>query len=179
MKNLIVYYSFTRNNEKLAKHLQEQLNCDIAEIETVKKRNGFSILLDLVFKRIPKIKPIQPHLPDYDHLIFISPVWAGKIATPLKSFLMSEKERIKAYSFITICGGGNPKQKQSIEGGLALATQKKPLNVVELWISDLQAADKKDTMKNTTGFRIEADGLARFESQIRDFIKEENLIGVN
>jgi hypothetical protein len=115
-------------------------------------------------------------LPDYDHVIFISPVWAGKIATPLKSFLMSEKERIKAYSFITICGGGNPKQKKNIEGELALTTQKKPLNVVELWVSDLQTAEKKDTRKNTTGFRIEVEGLAKFESQIRDFIREENLI---
>jgi flavodoxin len=179
MKNLIVYYSFTRNNKKLADHLQGQLNCDIAEIETVKKRNSFSILLDLVFKRLPKVKPIERHLTDYDHVIFISPIWAGKIATPLKSFLMSEKERIKTYSFITICGGGNPKQKQSIEGELALTAQKKPLKVVELWISDLQTAEKKDTMKNTTGFRIEADSLAKFESQVHDFIKAENLIRVN
>lgn len=179
MKNLIVYYSFTRNNEKLAEHLQEQLNCDIAEIETVKKRNGFSILLDLVFKRIPKLKPIESRLSNYDHVIFISPIWAGKIATPLKSFLMSEKEKIRTYSFITICGGGNPKQNQSIKGELALTTQKKPLNVIELWINDVLPAAKKDTIKSTSGTRIEAADLAKFESKIRDFIKAENLIKVN
>jgi hypothetical protein len=174
-----VYYSFTRNNEKLAEHLQEQLNCDIAEIETVKKRNSFSILLDLIFKRIPKLKAIEPRLSNYDHVIFISPIWAGKIATPLKSFLMCEKEKIKTYSLITICGGGNPKQKQNIEGELTLITQMKPLNVMELWINDVLPAERKETIKSTSGTRIEAADLAKFESKIRDFIKAENLIIVN
>jgi flavodoxin len=176
MKNLIVYYSFTRNNEKLAEHLQKLLNCDIAKIETIKKRNAFSILLDLVFKRKSELKAIEFHLADYDHIIFIAPIWAGKIAMPLKSFLIDEKTSIKNYSFITICGGGNPEQKTKIEQELALTVQMRPLNVVELWVSDLLSAEKKDTIKYTSGSRIEAGDLAKFETKLREFIKGENLV---
>ena len=55
MKTLIAYYSFTHNNEVLAKDLQKKLNCDIHKIEEPGKRTGFTILLDLIFNRNPEI----------------------------------------------------------------------------------------------------------------------------
>jgi flavodoxin len=176
MKNLIVYYSFTSNNEKVAEYLRNQLSCDIARIETVKKRTGFSILPDLVFNRKPAVKNIRHYLWNYEHVIFIAPIWAGKIATPLKSFLVREKENIKSYSFLTLCGGGNPKQKQNIENQLLSIVDKKPVSHIELWVNDLLNAEKKNTIKNKTGFKIEDGDLAKFESQLRSFIKEENMV---
>jgi flavodoxin len=178
MKNLIVYYSFTGNNKKLAEYLRIKLGCDIARIETVKKRTGFSILFDLLFKRKPSIKKIDHYLWNYEHIIFIAPVWAGKIATPLKSFLTRENENIKTYSFITLCGGGSPNQKEKIQNELRSIVQKKPLNVVELWVNDLLSDEKKNTMKYTSGFRIESDGFGKFENQINDFVKEEEQIAI-
>ena len=176
MKNLIVHYSFTRNNEKVAEYLRNQLSCDIARIETVKKRNGLSILLDLIFKRTPSIKSISHYLWNYEHIIFLAPIWAGKIATPLKSFLVREKENIKSYSFVTLCGGGNPSQKQNIESELLAIVGKKPVSLIELWVNMLLSTEKKDTIKNTTGFRIKDADLPKFESQLRPFIKEENMV---
>lgn len=175
MKTLIAYYSFTQNNEKLATHLQKQLNCDIVKIETTKKRNGFSILLDLVFKRKPEIKPVPYYLQDYDHVIFIAPIWAGRIAMPMKSFLINERSNIRQYSFITLCGG-SPGQKEKIQHELVTSLQKPPVRVLELWVNDLLPADKKGTVKHTSGFRIDADGFEKFEDQLRNFIKEENMI---
>lgn len=175
MKTLIAYYSFTQNNEKLARYLQKQLNCDIVKIETTKKRNSFSILLDLMFKRKPEIKAVPYYLQDYEHVIFIAPIWAGRIATPMKSFLINEKARIKQYSFITLCGGGAG-QKEKIQSDLVTTLQKPPVKLLELWVNDLLPAQKKDTIKYTSGFRIETDGFAPFESQLRNFIKEENMI---
>lgn len=176
MKNLIVYYSFTRNNEKIAEYLSTQLGCHIAKIETVKKRSGLSILLDMIFNRTPAVKAIPYYLWNYEHIIFVAPIWAGKIATPLKSFLTHEKANIKSYSFITLCGGGNPKQKPNIQKELLAITQKAPMSVLELWINDLLPIEKKNTIKYTSGYRIEGDGLAKFETKLADFIKEENLI---
>jgi flavodoxin len=176
MKTLIAYYSFTQNNEKLAKHLQRQLNCDIAKIETTKSRTGLSILLDLVFRRKPEIKSMPYYLHDYDHLIFVAPIWAGRIAMPMKSFLVNQKHDIKQYTFITLCGGGSPGQKEKIQNELVATLEKPPLRLLELWINDLLPAEKKDTIKYTSGFRIEADGLAHFESQLKNLISEENMV---
>ncbi|MFZ6012554.1 MAG: flavodoxin family protein [Bacteroidota bacterium] len=175
MKTLIAYYSFTQNNEKLAKHLQRQLNCDIVKIETKNKRNGFSILLDLVFKRKPEIKPVSYYLHDYDHVIFLAPIWAGKIAMPMKSFLNKEKANINQYSFVTLCGG-NPGQKEKILDELTATLQKRPVKLLELWVSDLLPAEKRGANQHSSRFRIEADGFAGFESQISNFIKEENMV---
>lgn len=172
MKTLIAYYSFTQNNEKLAMHIQKQLNCDIAKVETANTRNSFSILLDLMLNRKPKVKPIPCSLKSYDYIIFVAPIWAGKIATPMKSFFDKEKLNIKRYSFITLCGGSSG-QKQKIERELVSILEKSPVKVLELWVNDLLPAEKKDTIKHTSGFRIEANGFEKFESRLSDFIKDE------
>jgi flavodoxin len=179
MENLIVYYSFTRNNEKLAEHLQTRLGCHIAKIETERKRSGLSIMLDLIFKRKPVVKPIPYYLWNYKHIIFIAPVWAGKIATPLKSFLTHEKKNIKSYSFITLCGGGDAKQKENIRKELSSIVQQEPTGVLELWVNDLLPVEKRNTIKYTSGFRAEADDVAKFETKIANFVKDENLVAAS
>jgi flavodoxin len=174
MKTLIAYYSFTRNNEKLAYYLQQQLNCDILKIETQKKYTGFSILFNLVFKRKPALKALSLHLDDYDHVIFVAPVWAGRIAMPLTALLINQRTNIKEYSFITLCGG-RPGQKEKIEHELWAILNKKPVKLVELWINELLPAHQKNT-RHSSDYRIDAGGFGRFETEIRNFIREENLV---
>jgi flavodoxin len=137
MKKLIAYYSFSENNKKLAEFLLKELNCDLVRIETVKKRSGLSILLDLIFKRKPEVKQVPYYLRDYDHIIFIAPIWASKIAMPLTSFMKAEKSNVKSYSFITVCGG-RPGQKEKITKELVATIGKAPLSVVELWTNNLK-----------------------------------------
>lgn len=175
MKTLIAYYSSTNNNAKLAMHLQRQLNCDIVRIETVAKRNGFSILLDLIFKRKPRLRPLNVSLKDYNHILLLAPIWAGKVAAPIKSFLMDEKQNIRSYSFISLCGGGNPKQSDNVREELSSVVHRSPSKVLELWINDLLPVEKRNTIKYTSGFRIEDDGFGPFEDQIQEFINGERL----
>jgi flavodoxin len=175
MKPLIAFYSFTHNNNLLAKHLQNELNCDMLEIREEKTRKKISILLDLIFNRTPKIKTYLHQVAGYDHCILISPIWAGKIATPLKSFLLKEKENIKDYSFIAVCGGGNPNQKEKIAGQLATLTSQRPTSVCELWINDLLPKEKQGTIKYTSGYRIGDADLNAFSEKINRFLKSVGL----
>lgn len=170
MKTLIVYYSFTQNNEKLAKRLRDLLNCDIVKVETVKKRSGLSIMLDLMLNRKPVIKPVPYYLPDYDHVIFVAPIWAGRIAMPLKTYLIHEKANIQRYSFISLCGG-RPGQKEKIQQELHSILDIAPDNLIELWINDLLPPDKKDTIKFTSGYRITPDELVQFEKNFEPIIR--------
>lgn len=172
MKTLVVYYSFTENNEKLARHLQEKLRCDIVKIETLKKRTGLSILFDLMFHRKPGIKTVPYYLRDYDHIIFVAPIWAGKIAMPLTTFLVNEKANIAQYSFITLCGGGNADQKKRIGDELRATIGKTPLKVVELWINNLLPAEKKNTIKYTSGYRIDPKEFQQFNAEISEVINQ-------
>jgi multimeric flavodoxin WrbA len=68
------------------------LNCNILRIKELKKRTGFSIFLDTFLNRTPRIEDQEEKIKDYDHVILVAPVWAAKIATPLKSFLAEGKE---------------------------------------------------------------------------------------
>jgi flavodoxin len=169
MKTLIVYYSFTSNNELLAIELQKKLQCDVLKLEEVKKRTGLTILLDVIFNRRTKIKKYNVAIKDYENLILIAPIWAGKIATPLNTFLKNEKKEINHYSFITLCGG-NKGQKEKIFYALTLLLQKEPEQVTELWINDLLPENEKDTIKHTSGYRAKQSDLELFKTKIDNFL---------
>lgn len=172
MKTLIVYYSFTQNNEKLARYLHALLNCDIVKIETVKKRRGYSILFDLIFHRKPAVKPVPYYLRDYDRVIFLAPIWSGQIAMPLQTFLLKEKSNIKRYSFITLCGGSLG-QKEKIERQLRGMLDIAPDHVIELWINNLLPVDRRDTIKYTSGYRIGQEEIHTFEHELDPVIKAD------
>jgi flavodoxin len=171
MKTIIVYYSFSQNNEKLALNIQAKLECAILKIKEKRKRTGFTILLDVTFGRKPSIQYDKVEIKNYDHVIFIAPIWAGKVAAPLKSFLIEEKRNIKAYSFISLCGGALG-QKEKIKKELTSLVEKTPVKVAELSINDLLAYEKMNSLKHTTGYHIENKDLAKFERQIQKFLDE-------
>jgi flavodoxin len=168
MNTLIIYYSFTRNNELLAKQIQQRLGGQMYKIETLKRRTAFSIFLDLLFKRKPAIRKHQLSLQNYDQIVFIAPVWAGKIAGPLVTFLNEEKRNIHRYSFITLCGGGIG-QKEKIEQELISIFSFAPLKVTELWISNLLSDDKKKSINNVSGYRIQSEDWAKYKENLDDF----------
>lgn len=181
IKILVVYFSYTNNNEKLAQLLQKRLACDLLKIEELKGRTGLTILMDLLFNRRPSIKVNPYRLKNYDHIIFVAPIWAGKIASPLKTFLLCEKSSIREYSFITLCGGSKG-QKEKIWKELATLVDKEPFKVCELWINDLLTPEKKDTIKHTSGYRITYDEFKTFEKQIGEFLDDvavDELVAVN
>lgn len=168
MKSLVVYYSLTGNNEALAKKISERLDCDVVRIQTAKKRTNLSAFLDLILKRNPKLQEYSVRFSDYDQLIFIAPVWAGKVATPMQTFFENEKQNILRYSFITLCGG-IAGQKQKIAEYLSTTLLRKPVAVEELWVSDLLVAGQKD--KDTTHYSVRTEDLYVFKPEIDAFVK--------
>jgi len=165
MKQLIVYYSFTQNNEVLAKALQQRLGCDLLKIDTVKKRSAMTIFLDILFNRKPVLRSYRVDH-DVEQYVFVAPIWAGRIASPLKTFLQEERNNIKCYSFITFCGGIQG-QKDKIENELTRLLTERPQMVTELWVSDLLTAEQK---KNVTGYRATESDLAKYKAKIDEFV---------
>lgn len=170
MKTLIIYYSFTHNNELLAKEIQSRLQCDLLRIDTLKKRSSMAILWDLLFNRRPAITYPPTKFSDYDRLIFVAPIWAARIASPLKTFLHGERINIKRYSFITLCGGGNKGQHDKIVNQLISILQTPPDSVMELWLTQLELP-KLESKKSLTSGRIVPRDLLQFQPQINEFLK--------
>jgi flavodoxin len=170
MKTLIVYYSNTHNNELLAHDLQKKLACDILKIEEVKKRTGMTILLDLLFARTPTLRPHALSLDSYSNFILVAPIWAGKIASPLRAFLRAEKKYMKRYSFLSLCGGVTG-QAEKIGKELLALLQVAPNAIVELWINDLLVVERKNTIKYTSGYRVVSGDLEKFKERIDEFLR--------
>lgn len=172
MKTLIVYYSFSHNNEMLAKEIKRETGGDLYKIEEKKRRNGFTILLDLLFDRTPAIKAAAVDPGHYDLCIFLAPVWGGKIGSPLRAFLQNERDRIGRYAFITVCGGGSAEQVGKVTNQLTSLIGKAPEAVCELWINDLLPERQRNTIKYTSGYRLRENDMMLFQGKIAGFLQK-------
>ena len=107
----------------------------------------------------------------YDRSILIAPIWAGKIATPLRSFIELEQANFKEYSFITVCTGPDGQDTQ-ITNELVRLIQKEPKTVMQLKINDLLPPEQKDKIKYATPYRINQRVLLAFEPEIVEFLQD-------
>lgn len=99
MKTLTICYSMTGNNKKLANYLKEKIDCDIFEVRTIKKMGFSSFIMGLIFNKNPKIEDCNLDLKSYDKIIFISPIWFGKLAFPLKNIFNERKIKYRKLLF--------------------------------------------------------------------------------
>ncbi|WP_459201983.1 flavodoxin family protein [Methanococcus sp. CF] len=96
-KKLVIYYSLFENTEYVAKIISENTGADLLKIETVTEipKKGLGMFLELIrfllFKKMPEIKEISLNLEDYDVIFIGTPVWAGNMSAPLKTFFSKYK----------------------------------------------------------------------------------------
>ncbi|AZT89204.1 flavodoxin family protein [Caldicellulosiruptor changbaiensis] len=104
MRFLIVFYSLTGNSRKVAQALSKVLRCEIVEIkESSSRKSIFGFLrsgYEAITKKIVPIEDIDKDFSKYDHVIVVSPIWAGNLPSPVRSFLKRYLVFIKNISFI-------------------------------------------------------------------------------
>ena len=177
MKTLVIYYSYSGNNEVLARSLQEKLNCDLIKIEEIDRRSGFTIFLDILFHRRPDLKTLYIPYYVYSQVIFVAPVWASRIASPLESFLTKEAKHITNYSFITLCGRADEIQEGRISKQLAAISGRKPRGVLELSVNELLAS-KGMTMKFRANYKVTTSDMKFYQRQLDEFTESDSLLEV-
>ena len=152
-KTLVLFYSFTGNNEKLAKEIANYLSADYQAIHETNKRNFFTIVLDVVFNRTPHIYKPENEIGQYEHVIFVAPIWLGKIASPLRSVFKLYRENIRSYSFISLSGGADG-VNVGIEHELVSRLGKKPVKVDNPLIIDLLPTEPRPTRQQLEDYRL-------------------------
>jgi len=113
MKALVMYYSRTGNTRKIAEAIAEALRADaeveLEEIVDIKKRRGVFGFIgsgkDAVLKRTTTIEPIRADLSSYDLVVVGTPVWAGSVASPIRTFLSEHGNNVKQPAFFCTTGG--------------------------------------------------------------------------
>ena len=156
MKTLIISYSFTGNNSKLANIIAESINADFEQLEEKRKRTILTILLDVIFNRTPKVKEPKIAFEQYEHIIFIAPIWFGKIASPLRIMFENLKKTNKNFSFISLSSGAdgvNP----DLEKELIQRTGIKPQTVINPFIREMLPVNPKPSRKEINTYKISLD----------------------
>ncbi|MBQ2444582.1 MAG: flavodoxin [Clostridia bacterium] len=103
MKTAIIYYSMGGNTAYIAARISKKLtsDVDIIELTTVKAYpdKGFRKFIwggkSAVMSETPPLMPYSFNADYYDRIIFGFPVWASRIAPPLRTFVQDNKSLLK------------------------------------------------------------------------------------
>jgi len=170
MNVVVISYSLTGNNEALAKSISERFTAKHIKIKEPKPRTMGTIVLDVIFNKTPKVQPPPETLVDYDLILFLGPIWMGKIATPLRAYLKYLKQTQCSYAFISISGGAdgvNPK----LESELKKIVGKEPTSLIDMHIVDLLPSDPKPTRKDTSAYKINNEDIEKLTNSIVKTVK--------
>ena len=115
MKKLFIYYSLSGNGDLIAKELKDK-GTSIIKIETIKEmpNNRFLSILAGGFKAgigyKEKIKDFNTNIDKYDEILIGTPVWNGRISSPINTALNRLDLSNKKVKFIFYSGAGDNKK---------------------------------------------------------------------
>lgn len=160
MRTVILFYSFTGNNRLLAQTLASRIGCPAVEVAEPRPRKPLRILLDLAFRRFPRIEPVT--LPDHDRLIVIAPLWNRWIAHPMRAALRELGQGIGPYAFVSLSGGERPGQVQFVDDQLVKLTGRAADKHWAFYVENLAPEEIRGTPK-VSEYRATPDDLATFD----------------
>ena len=118
MKSLVVYYSMSGNCEMVAGKIKELAGADVLRIDPEKAfpNSGFKKFFwggkSAVMGDTPALKPYDFDASLYDIVIIGFPVWASRMAPPLKTFVADNLEALKGKKVASFaCQGGSGAEK--------------------------------------------------------------------
>lgn len=125
MKTLVIVYSRTGTTRKVGTEIARACNADLLEVEDVRSRRGalgaFRSVLEALTGRFPPIKPTSIDPAAYDLVVLGAPVWAGRVAAPMQSFLAQKWDRIgRLAAFCTLGGSGAERALQQMADTVGL-----------------------------------------------------------
>ncbi len=106
-KAIFIYFSYSGDNEKFAKLLENQVNCDTLRIIPEKKYTSSTIKIlfqggnESLRKKSPSIESYDFNPENYDLIIIGTPVWAWTLAPVMRTFLT--RTQLKNKNIVLTC----------------------------------------------------------------------------
>ncbi|MBT9155880.1 MAG: hypothetical protein DDT37_00854 [Firmicutes bacterium] len=131
-KILVAYFSLTGSTRLIGKAVAKELGADIEEIVPVRHYPLRGLWLYLyggmqaVLGATPRLERTIVNAHDYDIVIVGTPVWAGRMAPPVRSFLNSlALEGKKVAYFSTFQGSEGQSSKEMVDAGKGISLGEK------------------------------------------------------
>jgi flavodoxin len=156
MKILVLYYSRSGRSRIVAEKIAQAMKGDLQEIIPLKGYQGIFGFIRGGFQatrgKTPAIKPLAKDPAAYDLVIFGTPIWGSRMASPLRTAITENKPKIKKYAFYCTAGGaGQEKAFADVQELIGLA----PVATLEV--------QSMEVIKDTAGEKIDVfiNGLSR------------------
>lgn len=106
---LVAHYSLSGNTAGLAREIASELKADSETLRDARPRRGalgmLRSLLDAIFRREPPIAPVEKRPMDYDLLVLGGPIWAGRFASPVRTYARRHAGGANRIAFFCTQGG--------------------------------------------------------------------------
>lgn len=175
MKITVISYSYTGNNDALAKAIATELEAEHIKVSEPKKRTMFKIGLDIIFNRTPKVSPEPKNVLNTDLIIFVGPVWMGQVATPFRAYLKQLKSKTCKYAYVSISGGAEG-GNMNLGNDLNKRVGKSPSAVIDMHIADLLPQNPKPTKNDTMNYHLNENDIKSFKDTAIKSLKENTVI---
>ena len=138
MNCAIVYFSLTGHVGFLVQEMQKLLPCDLCELKVKRPYPDHGFLKfyragrDASLRWKVALQTPLPSLEKYDSVIVCSPVWAGRVCSPMYSFLSRSDLRDKhIYLIASSSGGDTAKFFTSIKKLVGLSSVKGEISFID------------------------------------------------
>lgn len=115
MKSLFIYFSHFGNGEIVSEYLAKK-NVEIRRVFREKKlpKSFFALMMKGGFlagvKHKDKLENYDKDVSRFDHIIIGSPIWNGRIASPINTVLKDIELNKKKVTFVFYSGSGEGKK---------------------------------------------------------------------
>jgi hypothetical protein len=127
-KTLVITYSYTGTGRRLAKLLCAQQDWPAGDVLELRARAGawgtVRCILDSVLSRHPSVRYVGPPLKEFDSVVLIAPVWLGRLAGPMRSFVANYSDSLPDLAVISVMGSNDT---PSTAAEVARLAQRTPL----------------------------------------------------
>jgi flavodoxin len=137
---LVVYYSWTGHTRQIAEAVAGEPGADLEEIREVNPRAGWIAYLRSAWevlrgKAVP-IAPVEKSLASYDLVVLGTPVWVGRMASPVRAYIDQQWPRLNRIALFCTQGGTDGEKTLAQIAGLS---GKRPLATLVVSEAELKS----------------------------------------
>jgi len=156
MKTLVAYYSRTENTKRVAEALAENLNADVEAIMSDTKDKGMGRLAMQGFLRVhAKIAQTTKDAASYDVVVIGSPVWAGKMSSPIRTYLAKNKNKFTSVAFFCTHGNQSSEGSAKMLESMETLSGKKAAAVLDVAANDVESGAYVEKVKRFAAALLE------------------------
>ena len=148
-KILVVCYSYTGTSLELARELCGQQGWQKAEIALVHPRSGPSgywrCVLDSLLRSRPEIRYDGPPPREFEAVVLISPIWAFRLASPMRSFVARRRDHLPEVAVLSVMGGaGAPNAVAEV----ARLLDRAPIHSAAFTMKEVEEGDCRERLRS-------------------------------